>query len=256
VRIPQAPLWSFLLTYGARFGEARTLAWGHVDRERATVTLRPENTMTHRARCVPISREFAAELAQLRTLHARALGRAVGDADRVFLTPEARPQREDTTNARHYTRLEVENVREVMQGGERAEAGAGWGRVRVPGWAASIIVADRDSMPTPAETWPFDQPRDCASICLRSIVFGGEPILFVSHDLDDHGWQFLGLEDADEADACLIALEEAVELDRSVLELADLPPGWCAWRPGRTSPWQRAPETAEDHAADSGEHSP
>jgi hypothetical protein len=51
----------------------------------------------------------------------------------------------------------------------------------------------------------------------------------------------------------LIALEEAVVLDRSLIELADLPPGWCAWRADRTSPWQRAPETAEDDAADSGE---
>ena len=123
----------------------------------------------------------------------------------------------------------------------------------MPGWAAPIIGADRDPMPTPADTWPFDQPRNCESICLRSIVHGGEPILFVSHDIDDHGWQFLGLEDADEADACLIALEEVVALDRSMLELADLPPGWCAWRADRASPWQRAPEAAEGGAADSGE---
>ena len=123
----------------------------------------------------------------------------------------------------------------------------------VLGRAASIIAADRASMPTPADSWPFEQPRDSAAISMSSIVHGGEPILFVSHDLDDHGWQFLGIGDADEADACLIALEEAVELDRSVVELAGLPPGWRAWRTDRTSPWQRAPEPAEDDAADSGE---
>jgi hypothetical protein len=103
-------------------------------------------------------------------------------------------------------------------------------------------------MPTPADTWPFEQPRGSAAISMSSIVRGGEPILFVSHDLDDRGWQFLGLEDAPEADVCMIALEEVVALDLSVLELADLPPGWCAWRADRTSPWQRAPDTAEDDA--------
>ncbi len=111
-------------------------------------------------------------------------------------------------------------------------------------------------MPTPSDTWPFDQPRDSAAVSLRSIMSGGAPILFVAHDADDHGWQFLGLDDADEADACLIALEEAVELDRSVLELADLPTGWSAWRADRASPWQRARQVAEGGAADSGEHSP
>lgn len=65
---------------------------------------RSANAKTHRARCVPISREFAAELAQLRTLHARALGRPVGDADRVFLSPEGQPQRAETTNARRVLR--------------------------------------------------------------------------------------------------------------------------------------------------------
>ncbi len=99
-------------------------------------------------------------------------------------------------------------------------------------------------MPTPSDTWPFEQPRDSAAISLRSIVSGGAPILYVAHDQDDHGWQFLGLEDAPESDACLIALDEVVALDRSVLELADLPPGWCAWRPDRRSPWERAPAIA------------
>jgi integrase len=147
VRIPQAPLWSFLLTYGARFGEARTLAWGDVDLERATVTLRPENTKTHRARCVPISREFAAELAQLRPLHARALGRAVGDADRVFLTPEARPQREDTTNARRVFRrmLEAAGIERIDALGRRLDVHAlrGTAATRLARRGVSMAVTQR-----------------------------------------------------------------------------------------------------------------
>jgi integrase len=126
VRVPQAPLWAFLLTYGARYGEARTLAWGDVDLERATATLRPENTKTERTRCVPISREFAAELAQLRTLHARVLGRPVGDADRVFLTPEAHPQRADTTNVRRVFRrmLEAAGIERIDALGRRLDVHA------------------------------------------------------------------------------------------------------------------------------------
>jgi hypothetical protein len=37
-----------------------------------------------------------------------------------------------------------------------------------------------------------------------------------------------------------------VAKDPSVLELADLPPGWHAWRRSRDAPWQRAPQTASE----------
>jgi hypothetical protein len=66
----------------------------------------------------------------------------------------------------------------------------------------------------------------------------GEPILHVTHDTDDHGWQFL-TGDARAEDAKIILLEEAVELDPSVLQLADLPVGWHAWRTSVEEPWIR-----------------
>lgn len=46
------------------------------------------------------------------------------------------------------------------------------------------------------------------------------------HDEEDHGWQFLDGKPADLANAALVALEDIVEIDRSVLEVADIPPGW------------------------------
>ena len=93
--------------------------------------------------------------------------------------------------------------------------------------------------------WPFDQPPDCAVITLRSIVLGGEAILHVTHDEDDHGWQFLGAGDADENDVMVVGLGSIVELDRSVREVADIPPGWHAWRQSTTSPWRRASKRSE-----------
>lgn len=90
--------------------------------------------------------------------------------------------------------------------------------------------------------WPFDQPRNCAIITLRSIVFDGEPILHISHDKEDHGWQFFGLQKADLADAAVVGLEEIVNHDPTVLEIANLPPGWHAWRASESSPWQCSPE--------------
>ena len=89
--------------------------------------------------------------------------------------------------------------------------------------------------------WPFDQPRTCAVLTLRSIAFDDAPILLVAHDAEDHGWQFLGLDGADEADVAVVALEEIVAIDPSVLEVANLPPGSSAWRESRSAPWQRSP---------------
>ena len=78
--------------------------------------------------------------------------------------------------------------------------------------------------------WPFDQPRNCATFTMRQVLDGSEPILLVSHDADDHGWQFIGTSDALMANAKLVCLEEIVRPDPTVLEVADLPPGWQAVR--------------------------
>ncbi len=90
--------------------------------------------------------------------------------------------------------------------------------------------------------WPFDQPRDCAVITLRSIISGDRPILHVSHDADDHGWQFLdGSDEVDMADAAVVSLASVVLRDSTLLQVADIPPGWIASRTSVDSPWQRSP---------------
>lgn len=91
--------------------------------------------------------------------------------------------------------------------------------------------------------WPFDQPRNCAVITLRQILDGRQPILHVTHGSDDHGWQFLGGQDAREEDASVVCLSHIVELDPSDLQLADLPPGWHAWRERPVGMWSREPNS-------------
>lgn len=93
-----------------------------------------------------------------------------------------------------------------------------------------------------ADDWPFDQPRNCAVITLRQIADGSEPILRVTHDKDDHGWQFLGRGGAREEDASVVALSGIVALDASVLGVADIPPGWRAWRTSPEDNWMREPD--------------
>jgi hypothetical protein len=92
---------------------------------------------------------------------------------------------------------------------------------------------------SPTDTWPFDQPRNCATLTMRQVLDGSEPILLVSYDEDDHAWQFIGTTDASVADAKIVGLEEIVQLDPTVLDVADLPPGWQAVRDEVGGEWTR-----------------
>jgi len=94
-----------------------------------------------------------------------------------------------------------------------------------------------------ADDWPFDQPPNAAAITVEAVL-AGAPILFVSHDVDDHGWQFLDGRPADGATARVVAMQTAFDLDPSLREVADLPPGWTASRASRTNVWQRSADSA------------
>jgi hypothetical protein len=85
--------------------------------------------------------------------------------------------------------------------------------------------------------WKFDQPRNCAVMTTKRIAAGEGPVLHVTHDLDDHGWQFLGWDDAKIEDASLVCLSEIVDVHPDVVALAEMPPGWHAWRRSPADPW-------------------
>jgi hypothetical protein len=88
-------------------------------------------------------------------------------------------------------------------------------------------------------SWPFDQTPTTAAITTRYVIAREQPITVVLHYSDDHSWAFLCGTTNDEKDGRVILMREAVEIDTSVLEIANLPPGWKAWRKEAGAPWQR-----------------
>ena len=95
---------------------------------------------------------------------------------------------------------------------------------------------------TTDEIWPFGDPENLAVITTRQVTEGKAPILIVSHDEDDGGWQFLpGHGPLLEENARVVGLRRIWLLDPSVGELADLPLGWQASRNAPADPWRRAP---------------
>ena len=91
------------------------------------------------------------------------------------------------------------------------------------------------------DDWPFEEPRNLAVITTKRIVREGWPILLVSHDEDDGGWQFLDGEPAEVEEALVVGLAEVVAQDPSLRALSDLPLGWQAWRAAPDQPWRRRP---------------
>jgi hypothetical protein len=92
-----------------------------------------------------------------------------------------------------------------------------------------------------ASEWPFDDPSNVAAISVRQVLAGEAAILFVLHDAEDGGWQFLTGAPPCEEESCVVALRRIWQLDPSIGALADLPPGWEAARSSPELPWKRAP---------------
>jgi hypothetical protein len=90
-------------------------------------------------------------------------------------------------------------------------------------------------------SWPFSDPPNVAVIANRKIIFNGAWIAYVSHDLDDNGWQFhVEAEELTEKNAAVVSLKNILDRDPTVALLADLPPGWHAWRASGSTAWLRA----------------
>jgi hypothetical protein len=88
----------------------------------------------------------------------------------------------------------------------------------------------------------FKEPLHTPVFTTRFVVKNGSPIVYVSHD-EDGDWQFLGKEeDFTEEDGMLVALQEVIINDPSVLEVSHMPVGYCAVREHKDAPWQIMPE--------------
>jgi hypothetical protein len=100
-----------------------------------------------------------------------------------------------------------------------------------------------------SDPWPFDQPRNCATLTTVSVMRNGAPVVRVYHDDDDHGWQFHCEGVVLIENVMLVSLASVVALDPSLLEIADLEPGWMAQRPAPGHPWTRLPVPPDDDGA-------
>jgi hypothetical protein len=100
--------------------------------------------------------------------------------------------------------------------------------------------------------WKFPDGPHTSSFLSETVSNKDEPITYVSHD-HDGDWQFLGDSMSNGGGPVLSCLHHAIDDDRTLEELHDLPPGWYAVRSKPGDPWQRLkhPSADEEDAAES-----
>ena len=87
----------------------------------------------------------------------------------------------------------------------------------------------------------FEDPQNTKAFTTRRVTELNYPVLVVSHDADDGAWQFLCGTTNDPKDGVVEYLGRILERHPELVELADLPLGWIAWREDETSAWIREP---------------
>ncbi len=90
-------------------------------------------------------------------------------------------------------------------------------------------------------SWNFDVSPETAVVTSTYITKHKHPILYVTHEFDEEEgiiWQFhSGNNDYNPEIMQLVRLDEIIEIDSSINELANLPLGYCAKRSHKSDKW-------------------
>jgi len=85
----------------------------------------------------------------------------------------------------------------------------------------------------------FKDPLNTAIFTTKFIVEDKKVIAYVTHDIEDGAWQFLSNDYYDKYEdiAMVLSLAEIIEIDQTVLEIADLQLGFFATRQSVKDSW-------------------
>ena len=85
----------------------------------------------------------------------------------------------------------------------------------------------------------FQEEDNTAVFTTKFVIVDNNDITTVTHDEDDGAWQFLSSDNFDDFAkvAKVVCLGEMVAMDSSILELADMPVGYFAYRKFKGDEW-------------------
>lgn len=100
--------------------------------------------------------------------------------------------------------------------------------------------------------WPFEEHESAAVVVDSRVLQRSGWIQTVLRDAAEGGWQFLGPSPGEPPDLVVLELRDIVDGDPTVAAVAELPPGWYAWRAAPGAAWQMAPQGEELPAGGAG----
>lgn len=87
----------------------------------------------------------------------------------------------------------------------------------------------------------FEDSLNTAVFTTKFVMIDKKDITYVSHDFEDGAWQFFSDDKFENFEdvAMIVSLDEIIRLDRSIIDIADLPLGCIATRLNKTDIWTR-----------------
>lgn len=94
--------------------------------------------------------------------------------------------------------------------------------------------------------WKFSDPPHTGVYLSETVHKGTERVTYVSHDVEDGAWQFLGDSMDGGGGPVISCFHHPIDNDPTLCELADLPLGWYAERSKPGEAWIRRPHDPEE----------
>ena len=87
----------------------------------------------------------------------------------------------------------------------------------------------------------FEDSLNTAVFTTAFVIKDKKEITYVTHEIEDGAWQFFSSDIFDNYEdvAMIVGLREIIELDKTVLDIADLPLGYVATRQSSNDKWTR-----------------
>jgi len=97
----------------------------------------------------------------------------------------------------------------------------------------------------------FEDSLNTAVFTTKFVVKDKKEITYITHETEDGAWQFFSNDNFDDFEevSMILSLDEIINLDKTVLEIADLPLGYIATRETVKDKWKISKNDEEKNAA-------